>query len=487
MADELHLALLGHLEIRRAGAAVPGFTSNKVQALLCYLAVTGRSHLRPALAGLLWGELSEASAQNSLRKALSNLHQLLGPYVDIRRDSVAFNRNSAYWLDVEAFEAGVGAAAGKIHVVRLEKAAALYQGDFLAGFYVRDAPAFEEWALAQRARLRMLALQALHTLAIHHSRLGEDGRPAAIDYTTRLLALEPWREEAHLQLMLLLAASGQRSAALAQYETCRRLLAEELGAQPSEEIRETYELLLRGEQPRDLAILLAEQERAPRKVGECPYRGLSSFQEADATFFFGREALPGGWWRLYSSSRCSASWVLQAAASRRPSLPGCCLACAAGRLAHRRLRPGAQPFHALANALLGILSPELGATGRLLEARKLADALAVATLRSRMRWLWPWRRGPPPGACCWSSTSSRSCTPSVQSRKWAPLCRRAARRAELRRPHRGAGPGAPAQHAGRLYGAGARLPPLGRCHPGRRPAVGPDEPRRAARGHRTAG
>jgi hypothetical protein len=50
MADELHRAFLGHLEIRRARAAVSGFTSNKVQALLCYLAVTGRPHLRPALA-----------------------------------------------------------------------------------------------------------------------------------------------------------------------------------------------------------------------------------------------------------------------------------------------------------------------------------------------------------------------------------------------------------------------------------------------------
>jgi WD40 repeat protein/DNA-binding SARP family transcriptional activator len=381
MAEELHLALLGHLEIRRAGAAVIGFTSHKVQALLCYLAVTGRPHLRPALSGLLWGELPEASAQNNLRKALSILHKLLGPHVDISRDTVVFNRDSAYWLDVEAFEAGMGGASGRTDVERLEKAVALYRDDFLAGFYVRDAPAFEEWALSQRARLRMLALQTLHTLAIHYSRLGEEGRPAAIDYTTRLLALEPWREEAHRQLMLLLAASGQRSAALAQYETCRRLLAEELGAEPSEEIRETYELLLRGKQPPDLALILAEQEHAPRKVGVCPYRGLSSFQEEDAQFFFGREAFAG---RLVEAvQQQPLVCIVGSSGSGKSS------AVFAGLLPrlHSRgdwlvagLRPGGQPFHALANALLRILSPELGATDRLLETRKLAHALAGGDL-----------------------------------------------------------------------------------------------------------
>ena len=387
MADELHLALLGHLEIRCAGVAVTGFTSHKVQALLCYLAVTGRPHLRPALAGLLWGELPESSAQNNLRKALSNLHQLLGPYVDISRESVAFERNSAYWLDVEAFEAGVGGASGRTDVERLEKAVALYRDDFLAGFYVRDAPAFEEWALSQRARLRMLALQALHTLAVHYSRLGDEGRPAAIDYTTRLLALEPWREEAHRQLMLLLAASGERSAALAQYETCRRLLADELGAEPSQEIRETYELLLRGERPPEIASTPVEQVRAPRKVGGCPYRGLSSFQEEDARFFFGRESfverLVEGLqqWRreagrplvcIVGSSGSGKSSTVFAGLLPRLHSRGDWLV--AG------MRPGAQPFHALANALLCILSPEVGATDRQLEGRKLAHALAGGDL-----------------------------------------------------------------------------------------------------------
>ncbi len=61
-----------------------------------------------------------------------------------------------------------------------------------------------------------------------------------IDEATRLLALDPLREESHRQLMWLLALSGQRSAALAQYDTLSRLLADELGMQPTDETRDLY-------------------------------------------------------------------------------------------------------------------------------------------------------------------------------------------------------------------------------------------------------
>jgi hypothetical protein len=124
-------------------------------------------------------------------------------------------------------------------VAALRKAIELYRGDFLEGFHVRNAPGFEEWMLGEQERLRQLALQALHMLTTHHTMRGEYG--AGVDYITRLLALDPWREEAHRQLMLLLARSGQRSAALAQYETCCRVLVEGLGVEPSAETTALYE------------------------------------------------------------------------------------------------------------------------------------------------------------------------------------------------------------------------------------------------------
>src|SRR5688500_7601276 len=104
-ADALRLELFGGARITRNGTPLAGFVSSKVQALLCYLAVTGRAHSRAELAGLLWGEMDDAGAAANLRKALSNLHRLIPAHMTISRHEVAFNRQAAYWLDVEAFSA----------------------------------------------------------------------------------------------------------------------------------------------------------------------------------------------------------------------------------------------------------------------------------------------------------------------------------------------------------------------------------------------
>jgi DNA-binding SARP family transcriptional activator len=246
MAEELRLALLGNPEIRLAGQPPMEFGTNKAQALLCYLVLTGRPHLRPALAGLLWGELPEANAHNNLRKALSSLRQLAGAHLHITRQAISFDGDLPYWLDVAAFEAlargashpGISAPA---RIEDLEQAIALYRGDLLEGFYVRQAPAFEEWLRAQRTRLRELAVQVLQAAIAHHAGRGQAGHAAGIEYAGRLLALEPWREGAHRHLMRLLAQSGQRGAALAQYATCRQALAEELGVEPGPETTRLYE------------------------------------------------------------------------------------------------------------------------------------------------------------------------------------------------------------------------------------------------------
>jgi len=241
MATVLEIRLFGGLYVGQQGLPVSGFVSSKAPALLAYLAVTGRAHQRDSLAALLWGELPEADARNNLRQALANLRKLLAPYLVISRESVAVDRDAQYTLDTDHFESLLhqSRVEGGKRYEHLARAASLYQGDFLAGFYVRDAPEFEEWMLAQRARYRELALHALHQLAEQHLSRGEFGR--AIDAATRLLALDAWREEAHRQLMLALARSGRRSAALAQYETCRRLLEQELGVEPAAETTALYE------------------------------------------------------------------------------------------------------------------------------------------------------------------------------------------------------------------------------------------------------
>ena len=239
MPRELRLKLLGKPHASEDGTAIATFVYNKALALLCYLATTGRPHSREALAGLLWGEMTDDHARANLRKILLYLRKAVPEHTVIARQTVAFNCESPHWLDVEVFESKLRslpsgdepAVLNEMDARVLEETVELYGGDFLEGFYVHDAPAFEEWVLIQRERLRKLALYALHSLARYNTARGYYA--AGIDYTARLLALEPWQEEFHQQMMLLLALSGQRSGSLHQYEVCRNILSRELGVEPS--------------------------------------------------------------------------------------------------------------------------------------------------------------------------------------------------------------------------------------------------------------
>ena len=99
---------------------------------------------------------------------------------------------------------------------RLSQAADLYKGDFLEGFFLEDSQAFDEWLVLKREGLRRQAVEVFSRLATYYETRGEYA--PALQHSYRLLELEPWREEAHRQTMRLLALTGQRNSALAQYE-----------------------------------------------------------------------------------------------------------------------------------------------------------------------------------------------------------------------------------------------------------------------------
>jgi hypothetical protein len=100
-------------EVRLYGTSrlVTGFRSSKAQALLYFLAVTGRPQARPTLGGLLWGDQPEEAARASLSKCLSNLRELLGDArADRSPDRGSFNRSITLtnWIP-KRFAAGVSA------------------------------------------------------------------------------------------------------------------------------------------------------------------------------------------------------------------------------------------------------------------------------------------------------------------------------------------------------------------------------------------
>lgn len=246
----LSLTLIGSFEARLDGQAIGGFQSNKARALLAYLAVEAACcHSRQALAGLLWPDVPEACARHSLSQTLCNLRSVLHeqvaacPYFLVSPHAIQFNCYSDHWLDVAEFGSLVDACQST-ELQALHQAVALYRGPFLDGLSLADGVGFEEWAAIQRERHHRLLMEALYRLTVGHEARGE--LEEALRLAWRQVELDPWREEAHLQAMRLLARTGRRSEALVQYGICRRLLAIELGVEPTAETTRLYERIRDG-------------------------------------------------------------------------------------------------------------------------------------------------------------------------------------------------------------------------------------------------
>ncbi|NUM48958.1 MAG: NACHT domain-containing protein [Anaerolineales bacterium] len=256
----LALNFLGTWQATLDGAPITIFESDKVRALLAYLAVEAdRPHRRETLAALFWPERSERNARQNLSQALFNLRQAIGDreitpsFLHISPQSIQFNLTSLHRLDTAIFFALYQACETHQHdhtgacsscLTRLQTAIALYRGDFLRGFSLGDSNDFEEWLILKREQYKRQAVAMTTQLVSAYEQQGNFEE--ALAYAWRQVELEPWHEEAHQVLIRLLAQNGQRSQALTQYEKCRQILWEEVGVELSAEASALYEAIRDG-------------------------------------------------------------------------------------------------------------------------------------------------------------------------------------------------------------------------------------------------
>jgi DNA-binding SARP family transcriptional activator/predicted ATPase len=281
----LLVRLLGTLQVTLDGNPLTGFESDKERVLLAYLIEESQQpHRREKLAGLLWPERPEAAARGNLRRVLSNLRRLLGDrspsglsFLLVTEQTIRFNPACDAWVDSLAF-AKLLRPLRQQSCTQLEEATRLYQGDFLEGFSIADSPACEEWMVLCRERYQRLMMEALHRLVEEYER--QDNFERALELAWGQLDLEPWWEEAHRQLIRLLALSGRRSEALAQYVKCRQVLAEELDAEPSPETTSLYEKI----RDQTLTVSMPSPQRWPGPTHNLPLTlGLFVGREAELT------------------------------------------------------------------------------------------------------------------------------------------------------------------------------------------------------------
>ncbi len=217
--------------------------SRKAATLVKLLALAPNYTLhRDQILDTIWPELDPDAAANNLHYTLHTARRLLGTPSDeclvLRDELVRLGTKDDVWIDVVAFEEAASRARLTDDIAAHRTAVALYTGDLLPG------DLYQDWASSRRDDLRNQQLSLLLRLARLAESAGERGE--AIEVLHRALAGDPLLEEAHVELMGVLARSGQRQQALRQYDQLRQILKRELDAEPDESSRSAYEDILAG-------------------------------------------------------------------------------------------------------------------------------------------------------------------------------------------------------------------------------------------------
>jgi DNA-binding SARP family transcriptional activator len=251
----LDIHLLGTLVVRRNGVPIGAaeWRTQKVKALLKYL-ILHRSRPIPQdeLIDVLWPDVDPQTGAGRLKTTLKTLRQVLEPLLEGSRSTFVIRAGSTLrWadagrarLDLDEYDRLVALAEGhqaagrtSDAVVALDEAARLYRGDLL------EDDRYDEWVISEREARREQHLRVLESLADLHATRQDFRR--AMEVVQQIVVLDRLREPAYQRLIRYALARGERATALRAYETCARLLREELGVDP---------------QPDTLALL--EQARA---------------------------------------------------------------------------------------------------------------------------------------------------------------------------------------------------------------------------------
>jgi DNA-binding SARP family transcriptional activator/DNA-binding transcriptional ArsR family regulator len=227
----LRVSLLGSLMVTWGKTPLSPIAGTAARSLFAYLLTyRNRPHTRDLLAGTFWPDLADAVARRRLSQALWQIRKALNPHPVLltEGDMVQINPDLPLWLDTEEFarHRAEGASGESSVIEHYALCLEYYQGDFLAGYY-------DDWLFPERERLREQFLEVLGRLVVGCKRQGDYA--TALAHARRLAAEDPLREEAHREVMRLCHLLGRGVEAVQQFETCRQVLAEELGVEPSPE------------------------------------------------------------------------------------------------------------------------------------------------------------------------------------------------------------------------------------------------------------
>jgi DNA-binding SARP family transcriptional activator len=225
----LVLELLGTLSLRNETPPVPVSAQQKRSlGLLAILALAGRQGFpRDRIEAYLWPESSAPLARHSLDQTVYAIRHALGSDFILSTGRELRLNPDLVQVDAWEFEEAIRSRQWAAAVER-------YKGALLDGFHFTDSREAESWIDAERARLLREYQKAVEFLANAATEAGDHAR--SVTWWRRLANSDPLSASATKQLMLALAAAGDRAGAVKQARFYQELVRQELEIEPDSEI-----------------------------------------------------------------------------------------------------------------------------------------------------------------------------------------------------------------------------------------------------------
>ncbi len=239
-SSSLEVSLLGAPRLALDGRAVESLR-RKNRALAFYLAAHEEAVTRDHLLAFFWPDHERAAAQPILRTMIHDLRGQLGEMFLANDQSIGLAGDAL--IDVHVLSTAINSSPADVG--QFAAALSLYRGDFLEGFSLADSPQFDDWALSERERYRLLAMRGFANLARRHEGAGDYS--AALECMGRALAFNAYQEDLQRDQMRLLYLNGDRAGVIRQYQALRKLLDEEMGVPPMPETRKLYDAIISDE------------------------------------------------------------------------------------------------------------------------------------------------------------------------------------------------------------------------------------------------
>lgn len=250
----LNAKFIGQLDFSIGEKSITTSLSEKACGVLCYLMMnSSKFHYREHVAGMFWEKSDKNSASSNLRYILWSIRKNLdstgkkSQYIlSPNKSTIKFSGEHICGLDVFQFKdfikkANILKNSETDRIILLKKAAELYRGGFLEGFYIQDAPTFNDWVFYEREDLQRLYFQVQFKLSEEYVNLKQYNQ--AILPLKKLIKIDPLHEELYYRLIKLYALSGHRIAAMEVYQQLKKTLREELNISPMKETQTLFKLI----------------------------------------------------------------------------------------------------------------------------------------------------------------------------------------------------------------------------------------------------